>query len=61
MVAVGGTTGIAVSFLASLLLGVADVAVKYYVPAFGAFAIYTVMIAVLIWRPQGLFGRVAVR
>ena len=61
VVAVGGTTGIAGSFFASLLLGVADVAGKYYVPAFGAFAIYTVMIAVLIWRPQGLFGRVAVR
>ncbi len=53
--------GIAGSFFASLLLGVADVAGKYYVPAFGAFAIYTVMIAVLIWRPQGLFGRVAAR
>ena len=61
VVAVGGTTGIAGSFFASLLLGIADVAGKYYVPAFGAFAIYTVMIAVLIWRPQGLFGRVAVR
>ncbi len=61
VVAVGGTSGIAGSFFASLLLGVADVAGKYYVPAFGAFAIYTVMIAVLIWRPQGLFGRVAVR
>jgi branched-chain amino acid transport system permease protein len=44
-----------------LLLGIADVAGKYYVPAFGAFAIYTVMIAVLIWRPQGLFGRMAAR
>src|ERR687890_1425670 len=61
VVTVGGTSGIAGSFFASLLLGVADVAGKYYVPAFGAFAIYTVMIAVLIWRPQGLFGRVAAR
>ena len=61
VVAVGGTTGIAGSFLASLLLGVADVAGKYYVPAFGAFVIYTVMIAVLIWRPQGLFGRTVLR
>src|SRR6266699_1524948 len=46
---------------ASLLLGIADVAGKYYVPKLGAFVIYTIMIAVLIWRPQGLFGRVTVR
>ena len=44
-------------FLASIMLGVADVAGKYYVPKLGAFAIYTVMIVVLIWRPQGLFAR----
>jgi branched-chain amino acid transport system permease protein len=61
VVAVGGTTGIAGSFLASLLLGVADVAGKYYAPAFGAFVIYAVMIAVLLWRPQGLFGRTVPR
>jgi branched-chain amino acid transport system permease protein len=34
---------------------------KYYVPTLGAFVIYTIMIVVLIWRPQGLFGRVTVR
>ena len=42
VVAVGGTTGIAGSFLASLLLGVADVAGKYYIPQFGAFIIYAI-------------------
>jgi branched-chain amino acid transport system permease protein len=47
--------------LASLLLGIADVAGKYYVPKLGAFIVYTVMIAILLWRPQGLFGRVAAR
>ena len=61
VVTVGGTSSISGAFLASLLLGIADVAGKYYVPEFGAFVIYTVMIAVLIWRPQGLFGRVATR
>ena len=39
------------------LLGVADVAGKYYVPALGGFVIYTIMIVVLILRPQGLFAR----
>lgn len=57
VVAVGGTTSITGPFLASLLLGIGDVAGKYYVPKLGAFVIYTIMIAVLIWRPQGLFSR----
>ncbi|UFN47191.1 branched-chain amino acid ABC transporter permease [Roseomonas sp. OT10] len=61
VVTVGGTSSISGAFLASLLLGIADVAGKYYVPDLGAFVIYSVMIAVLIWRPQGLFGRVATR
>jgi branched-chain amino acid transport system permease protein len=61
VVTVGGTSSIIGPFLASLLLGTADVAGKYYVPKLGAFVIYTIMIVVLIWRPQGLFGRVAAR
>jgi branched-chain amino acid transport system permease protein len=61
VVAVGGTTTITGPLLASLLLGVADVAGKYYVPKLGAFIIYCVMIAVLLVRPQGLFARPATR
>jgi branched-chain amino acid transport system permease protein len=61
VVTVGGTASITGPFLASILLGIGDVAGKYYVPTLGAFVIYTIMIAVLIWRPQGLFGRVTVR
>jgi branched-chain amino acid transport system permease protein len=57
VVTVGGTTSITGPFLASLLLGIADVAGKYYVPHFGAFVIYTFMIVVLVLRPQGLFAR----
>jgi branched-chain amino acid transport system permease protein len=57
VVTVGGTSSITGPFLASLLLGVGDVAGKYYMPTLGAFVIYTIMILVLIWRPQGLFAR----
>jgi branched-chain amino acid transport system permease protein len=57
VVTVGGTSSITGPFLASLLLGIGDVAGKYYVPKLGAFIIYMIMIAVLIWRPQGLFAR----
>ncbi len=57
VVTVGGTTSITGPFFASLLLGVADVAGKYYVPSLGAFVIYTLMVVVLVLRPQGLFAR----
>src|SRR5215468_3119010 len=70
VVTVGGTSSITGPFLASILLGIADVAGKYYgghnlkigeivivIPDIGAFMIYTIMIVVLILRPQGLFAR----
>ncbi|MEA2927909.1 MAG: branched-chain amino acid transport system permease protein [Hyphomicrobiales bacterium] len=57
VVTVGGTSSITGPFVASLLLGIGDVAGKYYAPQFGAFIIYIIMIVVLIWRPQGLFSR----
>src|SRR6266446_3043573 len=59
VVTVGGTSSITGPFAASLLIVIADVAGKYYVPKFGAFVIYTIMIIVLILRPQGLFARAA--
>jgi len=57
VVTVGGTSSITGPFVASILLGIGDVAGKYYVPQFGAFVIYTLMIVILLWRPQGLFAR----
>ena len=61
VVAVGGSGNILGSLYASLLLGVCDVAGKYYIPEAGAFVIYAVMVLVLVFRPQGLFGRVAAK
>src|SRR5271170_3829846 len=57
VVAVGGLGSIRGPFFAALLLGVADTASKYLVPEFGAFFIYALTLAVLLWRPHGLFGR----
>ncbi|WP_066266392.1 branched-chain amino acid ABC transporter permease [Hydrogenophaga palleronii] len=57
VVAVGGTSSITGPLLAALLLGVADVAGKYYIPKMGAFIVYALMIALLLWRPNGLFVR----
>lgn len=57
IVAVGGLGSITGSFIAAILIGVTDIAGKYYWPELGAFLIYLVMIVVLIWRPAGLFGK----
>ena len=57
VVAVGGLGSIGGSFAAALLLGVSDMAGKYYFPWLGAFVIYLVMVALLMWRPMGLFGK----
>jgi branched-chain amino acid transport system permease protein len=57
VVAIGGSNGILGSLIGALLLGVLDVAGKYYIPSIGAFIIYAVMVATLIVRPQGLFSR----
>ena len=57
VVAVGGTSSITGPLLAALLLGIADVGGKYFIPKLGAFIVYTVMILILLWRPQGLFVR----
>jgi len=57
VVAIGGSNGILGALVGALLIGVLDVAGKYYVPSIGAFIIYFVMVVTLIVRPQGLFAK----
>jgi branched-chain amino acid transport system permease protein len=57
VVSTGGLGSVAGSFAAAAVLGISDVAGKYYVPQIGAFLIYLVMIGLLMLRPNGLFGR----
>lgn len=57
VVAVGGAGSIKGSLIAAIVLGVCDVAGKYYLPDTGAFIIYVIMVSLLLWRPLGLFGR----
>jgi branched-chain amino acid transport system permease protein len=57
VVSVGGLGSIGGSFAAATLIGISDIAGKYYFPELGAFLIYLVMIALLMWRPAGLFGK----
>jgi branched-chain amino acid transport system permease protein len=57
VVAVGGLGSIWGSFAAAVVLGISDMAGKYYFPAIGSFLIYLVMLSLLMWRPAGIFGR----
>jgi branched-chain amino acid transport system permease protein len=56
-VAVGGLGSVTGVFYASLLIGVLDFALKLYIPKGGILFIYALTILLLLWRPQGLFGR----
>jgi branched-chain amino acid transport system permease protein len=57
VVSVGGLGSIVGSMSAAILIGISDIAGKYYVPQLGAFLIYLVMLIILMWRPAGLFGK----
>lgn len=57
VVAVGGMGSLRGAFVAALVIGMFDFAGKRLYPQAGAFFIYTITIAALLWRPQGLFGK----
>lgn len=54
VVVVGGAGSIAGTLASSMLLGIFDVAGKYYVPSLGAFIIYGMMVVLLLLFPGGL-------
>jgi branched-chain amino acid transport system permease protein len=57
VVAIGGAGTIKGGLVAAMILGVCDVAGKYYVPQIGSFIIYFLMVALMIAFPVGLYGR----
>jgi branched-chain amino acid transport system permease protein len=57
VVALGGLGSLRGSLYAGLLLGVVDTLGRYYLPALGAFIIYLSVLALLLWRPEGLVAR----
>jgi branched-chain amino acid transport system permease protein len=57
VVSVGGLGSLRGPFVAALLIGITDTACKYWLPEFGAFFIYAATIVLLLWRPNGLFGK----
>jgi branched-chain amino acid transport system permease protein len=59
VVAIGGAGTIKGGLVAAMILGICDVAGKYYVPQIGSFIIYFLMVALMIAFPAGLYGRPA--
>ncbi len=57
VVAVGGLGSVAGSFAGAALLGIGDVAGKYFVPEIGSFLIYLLLVGILLVRPLGIFGK----
>ncbi len=57
VVAVGGLGRVTGVFFAALLIGVLDFVLKIYFPKGGTMFIYALTLVLLLWRPQGLFGR----
>jgi branched-chain amino acid transport system permease protein len=57
VVSIGGMGTIGGTLIAAIVLGIADVAGKYYFPDVGGFFIYVITVAIMLWRPHGLLGR----
>jgi branched-chain amino acid transport system permease protein len=45
------------TLIAAILIGIADVAGKYYVPSVGGNFMYIITVVLLLFRPHGLLGR----
>ncbi|MCC2097421.1 MAG: branched-chain amino acid ABC transporter permease [Hyphomicrobiales bacterium] len=59
VVSVGGLGRITGVFYAAILIGMLDFILKKYLPGGGTLFVYALAILLLLWRPDGLFGRSA--
>jgi branched-chain amino acid transport system permease protein len=57
VVVIGGIGSMKGALVAALLIGVADTFGKVLLPQVAGMIVYLLMAAVLLWRPQGIFGR----
>jgi branched-chain amino acid transport system permease protein len=56
-VALGGFGNVPATLLGGLLVGLAEVLVGLWAPAFKYVGVFCLYLAIVLWRPQGLFGR----
>ena len=59
VVVIGGIGSVKGALIGALLIGLADTFGKVLLPDIASVAVYATMAVVLIWRPQGLFGKPA--
>jgi branched-chain amino acid transport system permease protein len=57
VVSIAGFGNIKGSAWVAMMLGIIETAGRYLLPAIAAFLTYLVMIALLLWRPEGLFAK----
>ncbi|MCL4745369.1 MAG: branched-chain amino acid ABC transporter permease [Burkholderiaceae bacterium] len=57
VVVIGGIGSIRGALVAALLIGLADTFGQVFLPELAGMMVYLLMAVVLIWRPEGLFGR----
>jgi len=59
IVVIGGTGSIKGAFVGAMLIGLADTFGKVLIPEMASMTVYALMAVILLWRPQGLFGKAA--
>jgi len=57
VVVIGGIGSVWGALIAALLIGFVDTFGKVLLPEFSGIAVYLLMAAILLWRPEGLFGK----
>jgi branched-chain amino acid transport system permease protein len=57
VVVIGGIGSVKGAFVGAMLIGISDTFGQVLLPDFASVVVYAVMAVVLLWRPQGLFGR----
>jgi branched-chain amino acid transport system permease protein len=57
VIVIGGIGSIKGAFIGSLLVGLVDSFGKILFPTVSSLIMYALMAIVLVWRPQGIFGK----
>ncbi len=57
VVVIGGIGSVKGAFVGAMLIGLVDTFGQVLLPDFASVVVYAVMALVLLWRPQGLFGK----
>lgn len=54
VVALAGFGNIKASAVVAVVIGLVDTAGRYFVPDYGAFTVYLLLLGLVLWRPEGL-------